>query len=98
MAASHLKVIVNGNDLSASITALALAPLEASVTHQLNRHPECRIQYHQPPSSRYFYEQDIGKSFVVFVIDGSGAETEVFQGLLRQVDAEWRPNGSCVLT
>src|SRR5262245_31577383 len=95
MTPSFVKVLVNGIDVA---EAAALVLLDVAVTHQLNRHPECRVQYRQPPSSRFFYENDFGKSFVVIAGNVEGAEVELFRGVLREADAEWELNGSAVLT
>lgn len=92
MTPSHVKITINGIQ-----TADFLILLDLSVENQLNRHSTCRFAMRQPPSSRYFYEPDLGKDLVIHAIDGAGAELELFNGLLRRVDAEWEMNGSCVL-
>lgn len=93
MTPSYLRVQIDGREM-----ADFLILIDASVTHELNRHPECVLRYRQPPSSRYFYEPDIGKTFVAKAVDAEGAELELFNGLLARVDADWEMNGSCVMT
>ncbi len=96
MTPAYLKVNIDGSDLAN--TARFLILLDATATHELNRHPICRVQYRQPPGSRYEYEPQIGKSLEIRAVDAEGAELQLFKGILRQVDVEWEMNGSCQLT
>lgn len=96
MTPSFVKILLDGNDIAEISPPLIL--LGAHVTHQLNRHPHCVLRYRQPPGSRFFYEPMIGKDLKVMAVDDQGAELELFRGVLRQADAEWELNGSCVFT
>ena len=95
MTPSYLKVLLDGQD---SYFAPPLILLEATASHELNRHPTCRLRYRQLPAARVFYESHIGATLEVRAVDADGAELQLFKGLLQQVDAEWEMNGSCLLT
>src|SRR5262245_19038129 len=92
MTPSHLRILVDNAQ-----TPDFLILLGATIDHELNEHPECTIEFRQPPSSRYFYESLIGKTLVVRAVGADGSELELFSGILRQVDAEWELNGSCLI-
>lgn len=95
MTPSFIKVAIDGSDVMDSAPFLIL--LDAVVTLELNRHPECRIRYRQPPGSRFFYESLIGKDLTVKAVDDQGAELALFEGIFREAEAEWESNFSTVL-
>jgi type VI secretion system secreted protein VgrG len=96
MTPSFVKVAIDGTDVMQNASFLIL--LDVSITHELNRHPECRIRYRQPPSSRFFYEPMIGKDLTLKAVSDQGAELILFDGILRQADAEWESSFASVIT
>ena len=95
MTPSYLKVLLDGDE---SFFAPPLILLEAGATHELNRHPTCRLRYRQPPAARVFYESHLGGSLEIRAVDEEGAELQLFKGILQQVEAEWEMSGACLLT
>lgn len=95
MTPSFIEVFLDGNDVQAS--APFLLALDCQVTHELNQHSTCSVQFREPPNSRFVYEPFIGKVMSVRA-DSDGVKMELFRGLLQQVDVDWELNGSAVLT
>ena len=95
MTPSFIEVFLDANDVQAS--APFLLALDCQVTHELNQHSTCSVQFREPPNSRFVYEPFIGKEMSVRA-DSDGVKMDLFRGLLQQVDVDWELNGSAVLT
>jgi len=93
MTPSFIKVIIEGTEVPDF-----LITLDCTITHELNRHSTCAVQFREPPASRFFFESKIGKEIELRGVDADGAELEIFKGILQQADADWELNGSAVLT
>ncbi len=93
MTPSFIKVLIDGQPVPDF-----LLTLDCTITHELNRHSTCSVQFREPPAARFFYEDKIGKPMVLRAVDADGAELELFKGIMRQGDADYELNGSIVLT
>ena len=93
MTPSFIKVIVNGQPVPDFLLAL-----DCTITHELNRHSTCSVQFREPPAARFFYESSIGKPMELRAVDADGAELSLFKGVMQQADGDWELNGSGVLT
>jgi len=93
MTPAFIKVLIDGQE-----TPAELDTLDCTVTHELNRHSTCSVQFREPPATRFFFEQFIGKPMEIKAVDVDGAELRLFKGLMQQADADWELNGSAILT
>ena len=96
MTPSFIKVLLDGQDVET--LAPFLLTLDCTISHQLNRHSTCRVQFREPPSSRFFFEPQIGVVMELKAVDADGAELPLFKGVLQEAAADWELNGSAVLT
>ncbi len=96
MTPSFVRIFLDGQNVEE--LAPFLITLECTITHELNRHSTCLVQFREPPASRFFFEGSLGKPMEVRAVDVDGAELSLFKGVLQQADADWELNGSAVLT
>ena len=75
MTPSFIKVIVNGQPVPDFLLAL-----DCTITHELNQHSTCSVQFREPPAARFFYESSIGKPMELRAVDAAGAELSLFKG------------------
>jgi uncharacterized protein involved in type VI secretion and phage assembly len=93
MTPSFIKVLIDGQP-----TPDFLLTLDCTITHQLNRHSICTVQFREPPASRFFFEPMIGKPLEMKAVDANGAELTLFKGVMQEGSADWELNGSALLT
>ena len=54
MSPSFIKVLIDGQPLPDFLDTL-----DCTITHELNRHSNCSVQFREPPAARFFYESSM---------------------------------------
>ncbi len=93
MSPSFIKVLIDGQPMPDFLDTL-----DCTITHELNRHSTCSVQFREPPAGRFFFEGLLGKPIVLRAIDDAGAELELFKGVMKSADSAWELSGAANLT